>query len=379
MPQILACYRDSDNGILVRQIVESLRETMKSWQVIEADEGRHYTPLKSGDAALVLIGQSWLTNTQRPGQSGEADAGVQRVIDEAFLTPGVTILPILLNGIVLPSDIEMPAHLKALVQKQPFVCHSDSYEADIHRLIQVLRVRTPTRSRIPLLWLGLIAAVIVLGGSVIIVLRSQTFKSLVSNVNQAVERLDTERPGVYVEQGWSAYSAGNYPQAVDYFQRAINLQSNYVEAFDGLGWSYYGLNEFDKAEESFTRQIELAPFATKSYIERGYFYRNIGDSAAAIRDFEQVLAQIPNNKDVYLTLAVSYQAIGNHEKATQAFERVTQLDPSSADAYYGMGISYDALARLQQALESFQRYLELTGDPDPTIVQRVEELKQETR
>jgi Flp pilus assembly protein TadD len=376
--QVTVAYQALDDGVLVRQIVESLRKTLTTWQVTEARDGQLQTRLKPDDVLLILIGPAWVPSPHFPAQVETADE-LQKLVDRAVLISDLMVLPVLLNDVVIAPTVNLSVALRALVERGAFGCHAQSYEADIRRLVQSLRVRTPKRSRVPWLWIGL-ATILILGvGAAFVIFRSQAFKSALSSVNQAVERLDTYRPAVYTEQGWGAYIAGNYAQAVLHFQRAIELEANYVEAFDGLGWSYYSLKEYDKAEASFTRQIELAPFTAKSYVERGYFYHNIGKPAEAIQDFERVLDQIPNNQGVYLTLALSYQAIGNHDKARLAFERVTQLDPGNPDAYYGLGTSYDALGQSQQALQSFQRYLELVSEPDPTIVRRVEELKQEVR
>ncbi len=53
-------------------------------------------------------------------------------------------------------------------------------------------------------------------------------------------------------QGWLAFTAGNYQQAVDSFNLATQANSLFMDAYNGLGWAYARLDLLELAHNSFT-------------------------------------------------------------------------------------------------------------------------------
>jgi tetratricopeptide (TPR) repeat protein len=54
------------------------------------------------------------------------------------------------------------------------------------------------------------------------------------------------------EEGWKAYRAHNYQQAVDSFMFAHEANSLYLDAYCGLGWAYGKLDSLEMAHNYFT-------------------------------------------------------------------------------------------------------------------------------
>lgn len=65
-----------------------------------------------------------------------------------------------------------------------------------------------------------------------------------------------------VEDGWAAYSDGEYQDAVDYFLQAVNAQANSLEAYIGLGYSFAQVQELGRSRQNLGNVISLSGILT---------------------------------------------------------------------------------------------------------------------
>lgn len=61
----------------------------------------------------------------------------------------------------------------------------------------------------------------------------------------------------YYRKGALYYQRGNYEDAVPLFQKAIDLNTNFSQAYHFLGLCYVGLVRFEKASDYFYKALEL--------------------------------------------------------------------------------------------------------------------------
>jgi len=59
--------------------------------------------------------------------------------------------------------------------------------------------------------------------------------------------------------GIISFMEENIDQAIQHYQTAIQLKSDYAEAYFNLGGAYYKQGDLKKAEETFSKAIELQP------------------------------------------------------------------------------------------------------------------------
>jgi tetratricopeptide (TPR) repeat protein len=64
---------------------------------------------------------------------------------------------------------------------------------------------------------------------------------------------------VFFANGGSALKHGNYDLAIDYFSRAIQINSTYAKAFYARGFAYKEKGEYDKAILDFSTALQIDP------------------------------------------------------------------------------------------------------------------------
>lgn len=132
--------------------------------------------------------------------------------------------------------------------------------------------------------------------------------------------------------GLTRMAVGDYPEALDYFQRALVYTPNYKTLEINLGVVYGGLNRDAEAEQHFQRAIALDPTddASRYYYGRWLFQR--GRTADALPQLETAVrlnrAYLPARN----LLAQSYVAVNDLKDARSTTEQTLQLAPDNSEA-----------------------------------------------
>jgi len=117
--------------------------------------------------AIVLIGDTWLTEVGAEGSARIRDPEdhVHREVLMALEAPGLTVVPVLVEGAAMPSEEQLPKPLRAMARLQAIELSESRWDYDIGRLVRVLEaagVRGEKATRLPG-WFGpAVAALLVL-------------------------------------------------------------------------------------------------------------------------------------------------------------------------------------------------------------------------
>ncbi len=172
-------------------------------------------------------------------------------------------------------------------------------------------------------------------------------------------------------------NSGMLREAVGHIDEAIRFHPNYKQAHYIKGNLHFNLKEYDQAIQAYQQALRLdseyqAAFDNLmvTYREAGKFYgEQRGDVATAITYLEQARAGLPNDYETLRLLGVAYGISGNSAKAVEYFTLNTQQAPDNARAWYDLGIAYGQSGEEEQAATAFQRARSL----DPDIDQKVQE------
>jgi tetratricopeptide (TPR) repeat protein len=105
-------------------------------------------------------------------------------------------------------------------------------------------------------------------------------------VCRTIALLDTVDAGVPVALGYLHQQQGDLDAAEPYYHRALEMDPDMIQAYQGLGWIYLERREHEKALEMGTRSTERAPDYAPNYILIGRVLTAQGfyeDAAAAYR------------------------------------------------------------------------------------------------
>jgi tetratricopeptide (TPR) repeat protein len=152
-----------------------------------------------------------------------------------------------------------------------------------------------------------------------------------------------------------------YPQAILSFDRAIDLRSDFADAYLMRGRSFASDGHADKAIGDFTKVIELRPHDPQPWLDRARAYIDGKDYQSAIGDTAQALALDSNLADAHALSGTALRAMGNLDGALTDFSRAVTLAPVEAN-YFERGITYQMMGKHPQAIADFTQVISFAPD-----------------
>jgi tetratricopeptide (TPR) repeat protein len=162
----------------------------------------------------------------------------------------------------------------------------------------------------------------------------------INEFNKAIE-IDPNCAEAYYNRG-KAEEFDYADQAIADYSKAIKLNPNYVEAYNWRGMAYeLDKKNYDQAIADFTRAIEINPNYINAYVNRGTAYNSKKEYDKAIADDTRVIEMEPNNPKHYSdSRAWAYYGKGDYDKAWADVHKAESL---------GGSIDRDFLEKLKKA------------------------------
>jgi len=127
---------------------------------------------------------------------------------------------------------------------------------------------------------------------------------------------------------------GNYRNAIEYYQKAIDIDSTYFDAHFNMGLAYVSLLEIDSAVFWFYNALYLKDTIPDTYFALGaVFAEEKNDIDKAIELFNQGLILKPDSPEEYYYLGFLYREKENYEEAVLCAKKAAQLGDSSAQRF----------------------------------------------
>src|SRR4029078_5267944 len=102
----------------------------------------------------------------------------------------------------------------------------------------------------------------------------------------------------YVAQGDQFYNAKNYDDALEAYQKAVQINPSLPNAQYRIGWIKNDKEEYEDAIGPLTQSIRLQPTHT-SYYELGYSYRKLDRYEEALKAYKEALRIKPDYASAY--------------------------------------------------------------------------------
>ena len=125
----------------------------------------------------------------------------------------------------------------------------------------------------------------------------------------------------------------NLQDAQDYYQKVLELDPNYADAYNNLGVLYKELEEHQKAKDCYEKAIVINPNYTDAHYNLGNIFKELGENQKAKECYEKVIEINPNYVDAHNNLGVIFQELGEYQKAKDCYEKTIELNPNYTAAH----------------------------------------------
>jgi serine/threonine protein kinase/Tfp pilus assembly protein PilF len=165
--------------------------------------------------------------------------------------------------------------------------------------------------------------------------------------------------------------------AIELFQKAIEYDGRYADAYAGLGEAYAHLYQqfdrkdlwLDKALEAGLKALMYDASLSEAYSALGLVYLHKKSHEEAIESSQKAIELNPANHVAYWTLGRTYVTTDRNKEAMELFKKTIELNPDFYAAYGDVLLCFDRLGEkdqlaywLESALQMYPRYLSLHPD-----------------
>ena len=183
----------------------------------------------------------------------------------------------------------------------------------------------------------------------------------------------TVDPAILLQMGMEQYQVSyimgerylnerNYDRALAEYNRAINLKSDYAEAFFSRGRTYQIKGDLSRALEDYNRTINLKKDSAAAFNYRGFIYAQRGDHTRALSDYNQAIALQRDYPDALYNRGYSYRLMGQYDRAIEDFNRLIQIEPNNASAYNQRGTAWYYKENDERAIQDFSAAIRIKPD-----------------
>ena len=136
-------------------------------------------------------------------------------------------------------------------------------------------------------------------------------------------------------KSWMAYNnlgvvqveKGNLDDAIDDYERSLQLHPEYPEALYNLGSALLRTGQTDKAIELCEKALKLQPTDVDAHVVLGNALMSRQDFDRAIDHYRQALKLRPDDANAHHNLGIALQQLGQHEEAAREFEKAGEGSP----------------------------------------------------
>jgi tetratricopeptide (TPR) repeat protein len=180
-------------------------------------------------------------------------------------------------------------------------------------------------------------------------------------VDRKIQILDKDGIAAQIEnnRAYRYYNVGQYAEAISYYNRAVELNPRYAEAYNNRGIALAKLGRLDEALASYNTAIEINSGFVEAYYNRGVANMKSGSYAEALSDFSKTIELNPEHTMAYNNRGALYIRLGQYTKTISDCTRALELNPRYAKTYNNRGLAEAFMGRSEAAKKDLRKAVEL--------------------
>lgn len=170
-----------------------------------------------------------------------------------------------------------------------------------------------------------------------------------------------EQADIEFKKGMLLFGEGSYEEALDKFQKVVDIAPSNANAYYYIGSSYSSLSEYEKAISFFQKALELDPDLVETYFQMGVAYYQMGWLREALEELGKAQIYTPENAMVYYYQGAIYYDMKKFHKSVVSFRKIREFDPAlMAFSYYWEGVSLFQQGLYAKSKEPLQEVIKLS-------------------
>lgn len=140
-----------------------------------------------------------------------------------------------------------------------------------------------------------------------------------------------------------------------------------AERLYSQGLAQLSRDDYQRALPFFERAVEADPNYAEAWYQAGYCFGALGRHTEALRASRQAAKLRPEWSATYINIGVSSHALGSHKDAVDAYRQALRIEENDAETRYLLGTALGKLNRTDEEILEYRRALTLKPDHSQAI------------
>lgn len=137
---------------------------------------------------------------------------------------------------------------------------------------------------------------------------------------------NSQEASAWVDKGNTLEVQSKHDEAIQAYDKAIEIDSKYAPAWTGKGLSLNMLGKYDEAINCFDKSIDIAPDNVDAWRWKGTTLGNSGKYDEAIKAYDRAIEIDPRNASIWAGKAEAFDKQGKYDEAIKAYDKAIEVD-----------------------------------------------------
>jgi len=187
-------------------------------------------------------------------------------------------------------------------------------------------------------------------------------------------QLDSDFCYTHTLSGYEYMANEDFDAAIACFRQAMRIDERHYNAWYGLGAIYHRQEKYELAVYHFKKAVEINPSSSVLRCNLGIAQHANGNSYEALETLDGAFRLDPRNPQARFQRATIYSSLNRPEEALEELRKVRDAAPREATIHFAMGKVLKRLGRAEEALKCFLTALDLDPKDNQMIKSAMDKL-----
>ena len=168
----------------------------------------------------------------------------------------------------------------------------------------------------------------------------------------------------YFDEGVELYEEGKFKEAIVCFDKAIEINPNFEDTWNGKGAALYALNKYEEAIVCFDKAIEINPKYEKAWYNKGNALYDFNKKEEAIVCYDKAIEINPNDEDAWCNKGNVLSALNKKEEAIVCYNKAIEINPKHEYVWYNKGAALSDLNKYEEAIVCYDKTIEINPNDE---------------
>lgn len=165
-----------------------------------------------------------------------------------------------------------------------------------------------------------------------------------------------------MQWGNDFFTSGNYPKAIEYYDRALQLKSGYDLAWMMKGNVMNAMARYEDAIECFKKALKINEENTEAWYNMGATLYNLERYEEEIQCYDQAIEIDPDFVKAWNNKGATLHQLGKYEEAVLCYDRVLKTESDNVNVLNNRGVALKHIGEFDDALVSFDKAIKKKED-----------------